>query len=333
MCSNSPLIQILRHFYADAKLTKLAYKKYLATNDEQRDSRYPFYNFWTDQTADSMWLSRFVHLRGLDAGSRKKLAFFSVYGPRQIINFDNSDIRVFYTGENLKDSCHRREYTDSFLNDKRINLSLGFESFADPRYLRMPLWVFYLFPPESTPNDIRLICKEINQPPTTSRTRFASLVASWDPSGLRQEMVDAVSTIDKVSCPGRWKHNDDSLKNEYGDVKMDYLRSCKFNLCPENTDAFGYTTEKLLQALAAKCVPVYWGSNNMPELGILNQDAILFWNCGGDNSAVLNKIRELHSNDKLYKEFVSQPRFTDEAPDIIIDMFDQLEKKLLQFLS
>ncbi|NJM31401.1 MAG: hypothetical protein HC855_16125 [Rhizobiales bacterium] len=39
--------------------------------------------------------------------------------------------------------------------------------------------------------------------------------------------------------------------------KTEFLRTANFNLCPENTDADFYVTEKLWEAIAAGCLPIY----------------------------------------------------------------------------
>ena len=52
-------------------------------------------------------------------------------------------------------------------------------------------------------------------------------------------------------------------------------------------------TEKAFEAIDAGCIPIYWGSYNIPELGILNQDAIIPWDMYGDNSESVGLVEEL----------------------------------------
>lgn len=48
--------------------------------------------------------------------------------------------------------------------------------------------------------------------------------------------------------------------------KTDVLRRFRFNICYENTkDIKGYVTEKIFDAFAAGCVPVYWGASNIAD--------------------------------------------------------------------
>ena len=47
--------------------------------------------------------------------------------------------------------------------------------------------------------------------------------------------------------------------------KLDFDRSHKFSIVCENTAHSGYTTEKLVEAFAAGCIPIYWGD---PDHGI-----------------------------------------------------------------
>ena len=50
-----------------------------------------------------------------------------------------------------------------------------------------------------------------------------------------------------------------------------------FNICPENTNVDGYVTEKLFQAFAAGCIPIYNGGGNFLEPGIINPKAIIYY--------------------------------------------------------
>jgi len=48
--------------------------------------------------------------------------------------------------------------------------------------------------------------------------------------------------------------------------KLELLRNCKFSICYENAFGIeGYITEKILDSLAAGCIPVYWGAPNISQ--------------------------------------------------------------------
>lgn len=45
----------------------------------------------------------------------------------------------------------------------------------------------------------------------------------------------------------------------FSDSKNRWLKNYKFNICFENGSSPGYITEKLFQAYAGGCIPIYWG--------------------------------------------------------------------------
>jgi len=282
-----------------------------------------FYHFW-EQPFDEMFWNRFFLERPylLKNKPNFKIGFFSVFGDRSVIQKVNTDINIFYTAENVK---NRFNYADHFLNEKKIALAMGFEYFEHEKYIRFPNWmdVFFL-----KTEEIKKVCKKLRYPDINNKDRFATCIASHDNNGLRNQIVNALNEISIVSCPGRFQHNDDSLKNNFNDNKLEYLKQFHFNICPENSNCMGYVTEKLFHAISAGCIPIYWGSYNRPELDVLNQDAIIFWEKDGDNTDALNLIQELNNYPKLMQEFLTQPRLITSAEEYILDSFSDVEKKI-----
>ena len=188
--------------------------------------------------------------------------------------------------------------------------------------------VFFL-----TLDEVKPVCAKLRYPDVSAKDRFASIVCSHDGGGFRSEIVDALDAVSPVSCPGRYRHNDDSLVTDYADDKMAYLKKFCFNICPENTNAYGYVTEKLFQAISSGCIPVYWGSYNRPEEDVLNRDAIIFWNRGGDNSSNIKLIEDLMASPSQMKEFMAQPRLLPTAEEYISDTMSDIEKRITNLLA
>lgn len=276
-----------------------------------------------------MYWHRWFEARPELLKSGKSIGMYSVFGPREILEKTACDVNVFYSAENLKAASYRN-YSDFFLSDPRIGLSMGFEFFDDPRYVRFPNWmdVFFL-----TKEDVKSVCGKLRFPDVANKNRFAALISSHDRSGLRSEIADAMSAWGDVSCPGKFRHNDDSLVDEFGDDKLKYLENFYFNICPENTNAMGYCTEKVFQAISSGCIPVYWGSCNLPEPDVLNRDALILWNPGEDNASSLKLIGELMSSPRLMKEFLSQPRLLPSAEEYVMHQMDLVESRIRKLLE
>lgn len=296
----------------------------------QRKYQVRFYNVWDGQTHDEMYWYRFLQSKGL-LNTDKKIAFFSCFGPRKIIDYDKSDVKVFLSGENLK-GYHYAPFADHYLGSKDMDLALGLEVFEDKRYIRFPLWIDSMFPPESSEADIRAKCAALRFPSVEGKKKFCCMVASNAADGLRDEMFDALSKIARVDSAGKHLHNDDSLKEEFGDVKIDYMKQYYFNICPENTSAYGYTTEKLLESISAGCIPVYWGAE-LADKEVINEDAIIFWDRKERGEKALKQIKELYANPKLLEEFLAQPRLKPTAEKYILDTFATIENKFRELIK
>lgn len=288
-----------------------------------------FYNCWQQSNQDMYW-QQFVSSRHiLPAG--KKMAVFSVFGPRRIVRCVDADLKIFFTAENLKNRNYHK-YADHCLSESGIDLAMGFEVFEDPRYIRFPLWMDYMFPAESTPQDIRRICGALRFPSVENKEKFCCMVASNSADGLRDEMLDKISEIARVDSAGRYRHNDDSLLTECGDDKKTYLRRYQFNICPENTSAYGYVTEKLFESISQGCIPIYWGAD-VADKDIVNMDAVISWDRKDGGKSALAQLAELHSNPQLLQKFLKQPRLCPTAEEKILDTFSAIEERMVKLLG
>ncbi|MBN2485923.1 MAG: hypothetical protein JXB34_08105 [Bacteroidales bacterium] len=318
--------KILKHYKTENKLTT-SQKQQIERNSGRQVQ---FYNFW-EQPFDEMYWYRFLKSRPglLNKNPKLKIGFFSVFGDRNLINHTKCDINIFYGAENLKTKSYL-QYADYFLLSDKINLSMGFECFEHEKYIRFPNWMDVFFMKTS---DIKTTCNHLRFPPVNQKTKFASCISSHSANGLRDALIDSLNSIETVSCAGKYRHNDDSLLTLFNDKKTEYLKSFYFNICPENSNAFGYVTEKIFQSVYAGCIPVYWGSNNRPEPDVLNHNAIVFWEKGKDNQSAINFISDLYNSPRLMNDFISQPRLAPKAEEYIMDTFARVENKMLGIIS
>lgn len=282
------------------------------------------YNFW-QVAADDSWFARFMRHRGILTD--KKLSLYSVFGDRNLIKYDTRDVKLFVTGENVHFGDFKI-FSDNMLADKEIDLSMGFDYFDDERYIRFPLWLRTQFAPEMSEKDIIQRVQDLRYPTIGERKKFACLISRYDWGGTRSAIYEKLQHIDTIHCPSKVIHNDDSLISEFNDDKNAYMQQFCFNICPENSNAYGYVTEKIFDAIYAGCIPIYWGSYNEPEKDILNQDAIILWDKEGRNENTIKKIEELYGNQQQIQDFLQQPRLTEDAEEIIIKLFDVVESKL-----
>ena len=298
-------------------------------SDHRRLNRHDqirFYNFWDTQLPHEMWFARFIQHHKLTSNYSAKINFYSVLGPVETLKYRRKGLNIFFSGENMHDE--RFDEYRSVCEKKPFDLSIGFDNDNFGFNVRFLLWILYMFEPESTLKDIKVKLARFSDVKTGGRTQFCSLVASHDWNGIRGDIIDALQFVDLVSSGGRFRQNTDELQINCNDNKHEFLKHFKLNICPENSNAEGYVTEKIFQSIEAGCIPVYWGANNRPEPEILNQDAILFWNQGGDNANLLTVIKDLVADENKYIDFATQQRFLPHAAEVIWSYFETLEQKL-----
>ena len=320
------LFSIIRKSLKQDRKMEMLYRQQLSKNSGKQIQSW---NWWRED-ARSAWLRDFIAKRGLLEHADKTVALCSVFGEREVLDRVEADVRGFFSGENLHHS-HRAQYADYMLSGKRpFDLGLGFDVFENDRYLRFPLWLIYTFEPDSTREAIIKRCEEMCHPVVTGKDQFCALIARSDRNGIRRAMYDSISSLGRVDCPSALIHNDERLVEQYQDDKIAYLRHYKFNICPENSSSYGYTTEKLFEAVTAGCIPVYWGNDC---LDVVNPSIVLSWSKEGDNQPLLDKMSCLMADEEQYRDFISQDWLLPNAAEFVIGKFEELETKLKQLLS
>lgn len=314
----------LKHYNAISALYHEQYGKNV-------DKQVQLWNWWNDERT-AHWLEHFIENNGLVKDTKKTIALGSVFGEREVLEHAKTDVKIFFSGENLH-SPFLAQYADYMLSgNTAFDLAMGFDNFTGERYMRFPLWLVYMFEPHLDKKQIQERCEQLRFPEVVRRDKFACLIARADMSGIRASMYEGLSEVGKVDCPSGLFHNDDSLKGKFGDNKVAYMKQYLFNICPENSNADGYCTEKVFEAIAAGCIPVYWGCNNMPEHKILNQEAIIFWDKESNGAKAIAQIKALCADKMKLEEFLRKPRLIPNAEEEVQRMMNELYNRIKALL-
>lgn len=202
--------------------------------------------------------------------------------------------KIFYTGENIRPTSKKCDYSLSFDYDNEKNI-------------RLPLWMMYIdwFNKKTYDNPEYLIPESYlyseNQFSIKPKNKFCSTVfsAHYD---IRTDAVKKLSQYRSVDVYGKFgKHLDYGEKN-----KLDVISDYKFSLCFENSIYPGYFTEKLLHAKVSGAIPLYYSdssfSNDFNPKCCINSFEI-----GLDS--LYQKVIEIDSNNQLYEEIKNEPLF------------------------
>ncbi len=143
-----------------------------------------------------------------------------------------------------------------------------------------------------------------------NKTGFMDYVQSHErPDGLRKQLVNKFASYKPVDCPGPHLHNCEEDVSTYSN-KIAFQSKHKFSLVVEASDHPHFVTEKIIHALIAGSVPVYYGTKNVTS--ILNPKC--FIRIDPDNADLaVEEVKRLDSDMAAYRSMLSEPFFNDPA--------------------
>lgn len=243
--------------------------------------------------------------------------FFSVYEEdtacflidylnRILALLGDSDVRLAMKGENHKadisivDSVHgiRRAqgvvvYFSGELaihNPKLMDYSIVLTSSSSSRSyqsIKPLLYPSCLFPIESLTRK------------NGEHTRFCAFVCRHEVD-FRTAFVQELQRYKRVDCPGVCLNNMEAIGKRWQD-KIDFISQYKFVVAFENYVHPGYTTEKIIDALIAGCVPIYYGDPNVTQR--INPQAFINVSDFPTVNAAIAHIAEVDKDAQLYARY------------------------------
>ena len=195
----------------------------------------------------------------------------------------------------------------------------------DARHLQVPGYVAWSGSPEQA-------VKKNEDPERilASKTRFCSFIVSSQHPRKNRNRADfflRLSKYKRVDSGGRFMNNIGGPIPGWALGKIEYLKSCKFNIAFENGRVPGYTTEKIFEPMIARCLPIYWGNPHVAEE--FNARSFLNYDDFPNEEALIEKIIELDRDDAKYLEYLRQPYFQNNQPNVYFSherMLDFFEK-------
>ncbi len=204
--------------------------------------------------------------------------------------------KLFWTGETIRPDFSTCDYamTCYYLDD--------------PRHLRLP---YYVVGSGCPPEELIKTGEEIEAVASSGRKFCSFVVSNVNPkrTGRRLELFRRLSGYKRVDSGGKGWNNIGRVIPPGIQAKLDFIRGYKFDLCFENKAVEGYTTEKLIDAMRARCIPIYWGN---PMVGLeFNSRSILSLNDYRTEEEFLEAIIEIDQDDAKYRRMLAEPYFPD----------------------
>ena len=226
-------------------------------------------------------------------------------------------IRINYTGENISANFNLSDY------------AIGFDylNFND-RYYRLPIYLvatFYREKELALAKNIDLAKNKLfTKDDLAQKTDFCSFVYSnYLSDHHRETFFNQISQYKRVNSGGKYLNN----TGETVDNKLEFESKHKFSIAFENSSRSGYTTEKIVCALMANTIPIYWGN---PEIG-KEFNTKRFINCHdyGSFDEILEKVKELDQNDGLYLQMINETVFANNYnPKKVMEDFENFLKNI-----
>lgn len=165
------------------------------------------------------------------------------------------------------------------------------------------------------------------------RNKFCSACISNKNSIDRLKFIQQLCSYKSVDLAGSVyvpRTNKYSIGKQISD-KLDFDSKHKFAICFENKQQENYVTEKIVQAFAAGCIPIYRGDPNVST--IFNENAFLNGN-DISNTELINKIKYIDNNDDAYNRMLlEQPLLDIEYKNKMIIKFNDFMNKIVEVLN
>lgn len=248
-----------------------------------------FVDFWTTVNKEEFILVKALkehhEVEILDNPEEADYVFFSVFGDEHW-SLPDRCVKIFYTGENICPDFNACDY------------AFGFEwmDYGD-RYMRLPNYLATPFFKKPT-----LLMEQKHLMPVPEKDAFCSFVVSnGEGNPIRRQLFEGLSKYKQVDSGGRW------LNNVGGPVpdKLAFESRHKFAIACENSSHTGYTTEKLVEAFAAGCVPIYWGDPEVTK--VFNPKAFINVHDFATIDELVSTVRALDNDDDAYQSMLQEP--------------------------
>jgi alpha(1,3/1,4) fucosyltransferase len=240
--------------------------------------------------------------------------------------------KAHYTGENSMP-----------IGDPEIFLNMAYPhaDFIDEKYIRLPLWMLEIDwfgadieriqNPKPLPID-RCVKNYIGE--ASTKEKFCAFVVTNPCNPVRNDAFHTLSKYKKVDSAGRLFNNVGTdifagLGGGGGELKKhEFLQGYKFCLAYENASFQGYTTEKLLHAKAAGCIPIYWGDPKVDrdfDLGGFI-DARKFVR----PEELIEAVRKVDTDGEVYRKMLAVPAVDEYRRDLVRRTFSQIAYRMLK---
>ena len=231
---------------------------------------------------------------------------YATFGCENTLNKYNNTIKIaFFTENQLPD-----------LNFADYAVGLGHINHLD-RFFTFPYFVYELTKRNIKIKDFEMVRNEVLN--SRKREKFCAAVIT-NPIGFRLNFIKELNKYKNIDMGGRFHNN----VGGYVKDKIEFLKQYKFSLAMENSEADGYTSEKIIDAYLAGTIPIYYGDYMVDDY--INPKTYILIRNHRDMANKINYIKKIDNDDNLYRSILKEKVFID---DFFVDNIDNERKKFL----
>jgi len=239
------------------------------------------------------------------------LLFFSDTGGSQLHKLYTCK-KIFWTGES---TIPNYSHADASLSPIYLN---------DHRHMRLP---YYIIGTECNAEDLVRTREETQNILSQERSGCSIVVSNIGKKAkVRTNFFKELSERMSVFSGGKALNNIGGPIRPGGDAKNKFLQKFKFNMAFENKSVPGYATEKLVEAMWSRAVPIYYGDPTIDN--DFNPKSFIDISNFSNYGEAIEYILEVDNNEDLYTQYLSEPFFHKNKPNRWFD-----NEKYLEFIK
>jgi alpha(1,3/1,4) fucosyltransferase len=254
-----------------------------------------FIDFWDGFDRDNNWFTLLFDKFNYEykiVENQPDIIILASIRRKQSINFDNYKdiVKIHYTGEN----------NECFNN---VDLNLTFKP-TNHNNIRLPNWIIHLGLFANNNFNMSLSNKTTNQ--------FCCFVYSHNVK-QRNAFVHNLNKYKRVDCGGNCINN---IGHKIKD-KIEFQKIYKFCIAYENCSSSGYITEKIFDAYASNCIPIYYGTETVTQ--DFNPETFINGHDFDNEEDLINYVIKVDTDENLYNSFMNKPIFSKKWLEVFND--------------
>lgn len=266
--------------------------------------------------------------------SEDALDTFTEKNARSVDRYDEHVKKIFCSGEDVTNHL-------PMINAGKNYFAIGPEPFDHPQYLRLQMhnttaaWGLYAESELVSHPYNWLTAVKDGDVILSNKKHFCGVVQN-STVPYRAELYDKLTEYKFVRASGGWKCNvppeeatitHPRIDGEGYRSKVLFLNNCKFSIQVQSSNSSYFTHEKMIHAYAANTIPIFYGNDKILEDGF-NPDSFINGHQFESINSLVDHIKEIDSNDRLYKKIVSEPCFINNKLPYYYD-----DEYLLEFIN